>query len=232
MLDRSTLEPLPPLPDGVGDIMRCGGSRLADLLCALGMFFGSAGTGGASGAGDTASFERPGDGDLKVRSVMDPPLFCRCSPPLPAPPREPPPITLPLPTDDTDPRRTMRFVTKLPTGSGDAVWERRAAAAAALDREALEREFCRKAPAAATVAAFMVALSRGCRTSVAVLGACRLAIGVQGGAWKRTGFEDPRRRENMLGIVLSSRYPPEAVGYGMRCTCIRARCRSVECNAM
>ena len=48
MLALSTLAPRPPLPAGVGDMIRCGGSRLADLFCEPDMFFGSAGTGGAS----------------------------------------------------------------------------------------------------------------------------------------------------------------------------------------
>lgn len=81
ILALSTLEPLPPLPRGVGDMTRCGGSKLLDLLCPVGICVGSAGTGGASGAGLTTPLTLPfppGDGDLNVRSVIDPPLPLRC----------------------------------------------------------------------------------------------------------------------------------------------------------
>ena len=207
MLALSALDPLPP-PRGEGDVMRCGGSKLADLLCPSDTFLGNAGTGGASGAGDTGpSFRPPGEGERNVRSVMDPPLFCRIMPPLPGPPRIPPPITLPLPTDETDPRRTIRFVTRLPTGSGDVVFDRRAAAAAAEEREALDVELCRKACPAAAVAALIVALSIGCRMSVSMLAtAFGFALGA-GHVSLRTGLADEpggRRRdeENMLGMIV------------------------------
>ena len=71
---RSALEPLLP-SGGVGDVIRCGESKLVFLLCAFG---GSAGTGGTSEPGelgDIAPFLRPGDGDLNVRSVMEPLLL-------------------------------------------------------------------------------------------------------------------------------------------------------------
>lgn len=63
-------------------------------------------------------------------------------------------MTLPLPTEETDPRLIIRFVWRLPTGSGDVVCERNAAAAAAEEREALEgRRWPNAAPAAAEAAA-------------------------------------------------------------------------------
>lgn len=85
---------------------------------------------------------------------MLPELFTLCKPPLPAP------RTL-LPTEEVDPRRAMRLVWMLPTGSGLVVCDRRAAAAAAEDREACDDELARKAWPAAAVAALMVLRSRG-----------------------------------------------------------------------
>jgi hypothetical protein len=49
-----------------------------------------------------------------------------------------PPNWLPLPIDVTEPRRIMRLVWRLPTGSGVVVAERKAAAAAADDNEAVD----------------------------------------------------------------------------------------------
>lgn len=61
--------------------MRCGVSRLADLRCDLEMPAGIAGTGGALCTGDMAppllGALPPGEGDLKLRSVMEELLFCR-----------------------------------------------------------------------------------------------------------------------------------------------------------
>jgi hypothetical protein len=161
MLALSTLDPRLPCASA-GDITRCGGSRLLLLLCPVGISLGSAGTGGASAAGLTAPFCLPGDGERKVRSVMLPELLARCRPPLPAlPPLVPPPTTLPLPVDDCDPRRTMRFVCTFPTGSGDEVCDRKAAAAAAEERAALDAGRWTKAWPAAAVAALIVLRSRG-----------------------------------------------------------------------
>jgi hypothetical protein len=129
---RSMLPPRPPR--GAGDIMRRGGSTLLARFDAVDIFFGRAGTGGASGAGLTAwsvLLLLPGDGDRKVRSVIDPPLFALCNPPRPNVPRDPLPV---LPTDDVLPRLCMRFVWMLPTGSGVVVCERKAAAAAEDDK--------------------------------------------------------------------------------------------------
>jgi hypothetical protein len=55
-----------------------------------------------------------------------------------------------LPWDEVEPRRTMRFVTSSPTGVGLEVWERKAAAAAALERFASEAWFLTKAVEAAS----------------------------------------------------------------------------------
>lgn len=71
---------------------------------------GSAGTGGASGAGLTGALFRPGEGDLNVRSLMEPLLLFLCNPPLPKPLRVPLPTTLALPIEVCEPLRTMRFV--------------------------------------------------------------------------------------------------------------------------
>ena len=78
-----------------------------------------------------------GEAALKVRSVIEPLLLARFRPGRPVPPT----ATLPLPTEDVDSRRTIRFVCRLPTGSGEVVCERRAAAAAALYREVLDVDF-------------------------------------------------------------------------------------------
>lgn len=64
----------------------------------------------------------------------------------------PPLAPVPLPLDEVDPRLTMRFVCRLPTGSGDVVWERRAAAAAAEEREGDDLDVWRKADVAAAAA--------------------------------------------------------------------------------
>jgi len=93
---------------------------------------------------------------------MLPELFVLCKPPLPALA----PRTL-LPADEVDARRTMRFVWTLAIGSGEVVCDRRAAAAAAEEREAWEDEFARKAWPAATVAALIVLRSRGCSGGLA-----------------------------------------------------------------
>lgn len=146
----ATLEPLPPLP-GVGESTRVGGSMLLDRVC----FKGRAGTGGASGGEFTIGLAplRPGLGDLNVRSVMLPPLSLRCMPPLPGgPPRPTPLIALALPTEEPEPRRIMRFVWILPTGSGDVVCERKAAAAAEEERDVADCGLRKKADAAATAA--------------------------------------------------------------------------------
>ena len=71
---------------------------------------GSAGTGGASWAAGIAALDRPGDGDLKVLSLMEPLLLFLERPPRPAPPRNPLPIMLPDATELCEPLRTMRLV--------------------------------------------------------------------------------------------------------------------------
>lgn len=101
---------------GLGRLMRFGTSRLAALLCVLTTFLGMAGTGGASGAGDTALGLPPGEGDRKVRSVMDELLVDLTMLFLGFPPM----IAL-LATEDWEPLRIMRLVWIEPTGSGDDV---------------------------------------------------------------------------------------------------------------
>lgn len=154
----STLAFLPPR--GGGEEMRIGGSTLEDLDCRS-LEEGIDGTGGASCAAGTAPFvdARAGEGDLNVRSVIDPELSCLTRP-RPMPPL-PPPMMLPLPIEDCDPRLTMRFVCILPTSSGETVCERNAAAAAAEDSDALEGELLRKAELAAIAAEELGALFGG-----------------------------------------------------------------------
>ena len=132
---------------GLGRLVRLGTSKLAALLCVLATFLGMAGTGGASGAGDTALGLPPGEGDRKVRSVMDELLVVLTMLFLVFPP-----MTAPLATEDWEPLRTMRLVWIEPTGSGDDVWERRAAAAADEDSEAADGDLLRKAALAAMAA--------------------------------------------------------------------------------
>lgn len=132
---------------GLGRLMRFGTSRLAALLGDLTTFFGIAGTGGASGAGDTALGLPPGEGDRKVRSVIDELLVDLTMLFLGFPPMIAPP-----PTEDWEPLRIMRLVWIEPTGSGDDVWERRAAAAADEDSEAADGDLLRKAALAAMAA--------------------------------------------------------------------------------
>lgn len=160
MFARSTLTPRAFFPFGEGDVTRCtGASQLVERLCCWPATpLGTTGTGGALAAGESGRVLRPeGDGDRNVRSVIEPPLFCLNRPPLPTPPRAVLPTTLPLPTDDTDPRRAIRFVTRLPTGSGEEVCDRKAAAAAEEERAVLDGELFTKAVPAAAVAAVIVA---------------------------------------------------------------------------
>jgi hypothetical protein len=96
------------------------------LVC--GRTLGTEGTGGALGSG---GLFLPGDGLRNVRSVMDPELDCRCGPPG----RD---CIAPLPLEEAELRRTMRFVTVSPTGVGVVTWVRSAAAAAALGRFGLD----------------------------------------------------------------------------------------------
>lgn len=71
------------------------------------------------------------------------------------------PITLPPPTEDCEPLRTMRLVWMLPIGSGVVVCERRAAAAAAEERPVCDCGRARKAELAAVAAAAEVLRSIG-----------------------------------------------------------------------
>lgn len=146
MLYLSILAALPlPRPDGFGERTRCGGSRLEERWCCFDIDCGIAGTGGASPRGEVAPFVRPGEGERKVRSVIEPPLSRRCRPPRAGGPPLMLEPTILLVVEDTDPRRTMRLVCRLPTGSGVVVMERKAAAAAAEDNEPVDGLFFRKA---------------------------------------------------------------------------------------
>lgn len=129
---------------GLGRLMRFCTSRLAALRCDRTTFWGMAGIGGASGAGDKALGLPPGEGDLNVRSVMDELLVCLTMLFLGFPPMIAPP-----PTEDWEPLLCMRLVCMFPTGSGDEVRDRRAAPAAAADSEAAEGDLLRNAALAA-----------------------------------------------------------------------------------
>lgn len=107
------------------------------------MFFGTGGTGGASAS---AGLPLPGDGARNERSVMEPELDCR---------RRPGALGCcleKLPFDESEPRRTMRFVTVSPTGVGVVTWVRKAAAAAADERSPCDSAFFIKAFEAASEA--------------------------------------------------------------------------------
>ena len=107
----------------------------------------------------------PGEGDLKVRSVIEPWLSLRCRPSRPWI-ELPRPTMLPLPMDDCDPRLTMRLVCMLPTGSGVVVADRRAAAAAADDSPPWEGGRWPDTALAAARAAEWVLGVVGCRETV------------------------------------------------------------------
>lgn len=148
---------------GAGEVMRCGGSRLAVRRCAAErvrvMFFGIDGTGGASGALGTP---RAGEGSRKVLSDIEPPLPRRSSV-VPGGPLVDPATELPI--DEVDPAlRSILLVWTSPTDMGLVGRARSAAAAAAAERDALEAWFLRKADAAA-VAALALAVEEfsGCR---------------------------------------------------------------------
>lgn len=88
---RSRLAPLAPVFLGGGELIRRGGSTLAgrrmDLTGKGGgeaYLLGTDGTGGATSALLRDGGRRFGDGSRNVRSVMEPPLFCRCRPGRPA----------------------------------------------------------------------------------------------------------------------------------------------------
>jgi hypothetical protein len=126
----SKLTPRPPCIVGGGEDIRNGGSTLAARVLSEGVrptSRGTGGTGGASGAALTCGLPRPGEGDRKDRSVIDPALPLLSRPPGRA--------LLPLlPTEPFESLLCMRFVCTLPTGVGVVVWDRRAAAAAAAER--------------------------------------------------------------------------------------------------
>lgn len=106
---RSTLELL-LLGPGSGDKTRAmGGSKLGVRFCSLrgpsGMFLGTAGTGGAQPAAEAGLLllPGPGDGDLNVRSVIDPELILLCIALVGR-------LLAILATEAVEPRRAMRLV--------------------------------------------------------------------------------------------------------------------------
>jgi hypothetical protein len=146
------LDPRPVARFGGGDATRItGASILAARRCAPDavreIFFGIAGTGGASAALGTA---RAGEGSLKVRSLIDPLLPLRSSIAPGGPFMDP---ATELPMDEVEPaRRSILLVCTSPTDIGVVGRDRRAAAAAADESDALEAWFLRKAEAAAVAA--------------------------------------------------------------------------------
>jgi hypothetical protein len=86
---------------------------------------------------------------------MDPELDCRCRPPGRC-------CIAPLPPEDAELRRTMRFVTVSPTGVGVVTWVRSAAAAAALDRLGLDSRSRTNALVAASEADALGGARWGC----------------------------------------------------------------------
>ena len=111
------------------------------------MFFGIAGTGGASGALGTAC---DGDESRNVRSVIEPELPFRCRVGLGPPCADPAP-ELAMEDPDAD-LRSVLFVWTSATDVGVVGRDRRAAPAAADAREAFEAWFFKKACAAAVAA--------------------------------------------------------------------------------
>lgn len=101
---------------------------------------GIAGTGGAFCGCDNLTLlfrvliERAGEGERNVRSLMELWLSRLARPGWPGPPLPP----FALFRDVTDPRRRVRFVCMFPTGSGEDVRERNAAAAAAEESDVLD----------------------------------------------------------------------------------------------
>lgn len=95
--------------------------------------FGIAGTGGALASAGAGALTLPdGDGERKVLSLIEPELGCLRTPGV-------------LEELPEDPLLCMRFVWMLPTGTGEVLWVRRAAAAAAEERDALEFALFRNA---------------------------------------------------------------------------------------
>ena len=110
-----------------------------------------------------------------------------------------------LPFEDAEPRLCMRLVCICPTEIGLVVWERRAAAAAALERLALEFRLARKACVAAVEAAALGTLltSRGYALDVSYRSKFIGWYALRG----LTGFELALLRPNMtLQDILSLPY--------------------------
>jgi hypothetical protein len=157
------LDPRPVALFGGGDVMRAGGSRLAVRRCAADgvrlIFFGMAGTGGASAALGTG---RAGEGSRKVRSDIDPLLPRRWRVCPGGPPFDP---ATELPIDEVEPVLwSILLVWTSPTDTGVVGRDRNAAAAAAEESDAFEAWFFRKAETAAVAAlALGVDGFEGCR---------------------------------------------------------------------
>ena len=94
------------------------------------------GTGGASSGRSTTGLLRLGEGDRNERSVIDAVLDCLTNTG---------PCWLPLPCEDIEALRTMRFVTVSPTAVGGIGCVRKAAAAAEEESDALDFWSFRKA---------------------------------------------------------------------------------------
>lgn len=149
------LDPRPLALFSGGDEIRIGGCTLADLLTAPGepcsiKFWGIVGTGGASWALGRA-VPRPGDGSRKVLSDIDPELKRRSNCDEFGRPGTDPAAEL-VREEVELLRRLVRFVWTSATLVGVVGRERRAVAAAAAERFALDLLFARNACAAAVVA--------------------------------------------------------------------------------
>lgn len=95
-----------PCPAELGDVTRCGRSKLAALWCAFG---GIGGIGGDRESRDSVLLSgSPGEAARNVRSVIEPLLLDRWRPGRPA--SLPPLESAALPFDEVEPLRTMRFV--------------------------------------------------------------------------------------------------------------------------
>ena len=109
----STLIGLAPGFLGFGEATRVGGISALDArlpFCIGDMSLGIAGTGGASvSAATPLSLERAGDGERKVRSLIEPLLMRRCIVGAVAA----------LAPDATEALRCMRFVWTVWTGAGE-----------------------------------------------------------------------------------------------------------------
>lgn len=161
--DGPRLEPRPPGLVGGGDaILSPGASILADRredLPPVFIFFGMAGTGGASYALGTGE-DLDGDDSRKVRSVIEPELPLRTRV-YPGGPRTEPATE--LPAEEVEPfLRIVLLVWTSATDVGVVGLERSAAAAAAEDKEVFDAREDRNACAAAVAADALTFEFTGC----------------------------------------------------------------------